>query len=99
MEELAETWSMTSSVNVKMGGKEKLATPVSSALPKRNRCALIGSLNLLAYESTSIKDSLGFPQVTASVMRRRATTGGRAMTRGTLSSACVLWDGKEPLVT
>lgn len=29
MEELAETWSMTSSANVKMGGKEKLATPVS----------------------------------------------------------------------
>lgn len=48
MEELAETWSMTSSVNVKMGGKEKLATPVSSAFPKHNRRALIGSLNLLA---------------------------------------------------
>lgn len=34
MEELAETWSMTSSVNVKMDGKEKPATLVSSALPK-----------------------------------------------------------------
>lgn len=47
MEELAETWSTTSSVNVKMGGKEKLATPVSSAFPKHNRRALFGCLNLL----------------------------------------------------
>lgn len=47
MEELAETWSTTSSVNVKMGGKEKLATPVSSAFPKHNRHALLGCLNLL----------------------------------------------------
>lgn len=38
-EELAETWSMISSVNVKMGGKEKRATPVSSALPQHNRRA------------------------------------------------------------
>lgn len=47
MEELAETWSTTSSVNVKMGGKEKLATPVSSAFPKHTRRALLGCSNLL----------------------------------------------------
>lgn len=63
MEELAETWSMTSSVNVKMGGKEKLAT-----------------------------------LVTASVMRQHAIMEEHVMMRGTLSSACVLQDGKEPLV-
>lgn len=40
MEELAETWSTTSSVNVKMGGKEKPATPVSSAFPKHNVCSV-----------------------------------------------------------
>lgn len=47
MEELAATWSMISSVNVKMGGKEKHATPVSSAVPKHNRRAQLQCLNLL----------------------------------------------------
>lgn len=48
MEELAETWSTTSSVNVKMGGKEKPATPVSSAFPKHNMRALLRLLQLVA---------------------------------------------------
>lgn len=46
-----------------------------------------------------MKGGLGSSQVTASATRQRATTEGRVVTRGTLSSACVLQDGKEPLVT
>lgn len=36
--------------------------------------------------------------MTASAMRQHATTEELVMTRGTRSSACVLQDGKEPLV-
>lgn len=92
MEVLVGTWLMISTVNARMGGKERPATPVSV-------CVFVtGAKTLLCCVLIPIT-IFWFLQRTASAMRTPATMGAPAMTRGIHLSACVLLLGKAPLVT
>lgn len=92
------TWSMTSTVTVKTGGKERPATRVSDSWLEF--CLRPLSLSVFCEEGwPGAHTEIFLLQVTANVMRPRATMAAPAMTKEMLSSACVLEAGKEQPAT